>query len=163
PTKRGKGTLSPMITVFLSPLVSKALRRTKTSLNQLVEGLLGQSFLDTLPARLMGDRAYDSDRLDRDLAREDTLERDAVKIGSLDSNPACSARNTKYSTTITTCKSSYGAKSVRSHFLQIVLMLLDCRLDPTIGYTVTTESSYQIDSEGLNEGVFTCYEEIFPE
>jgi len=68
-----------MITVFLSPLVSKALRRTKTSINQLVEGLLGQSFLDTLPARLMGDRAYDSDRLDRDLAREDTLERDAVK------------------------------------------------------------------------------------
>src|SRR5438093_4960182 len=79
PTERGKGTLSPMITVFLSPLVSKALSRTKTSLNQLVEGLLGQSFLDTLPARLMGHRAYDSDRLDRDLAREDTLERDAVK------------------------------------------------------------------------------------
>jgi len=49
----------------------------------LSKGSSGKSFLDTLPARLMGDRAYDSDRLDRDLAREDTLERDAVKIGSL--------------------------------------------------------------------------------
>jgi hypothetical protein len=36
--------------------------------NQLVEGLLGRSFLDTLPARLIGEKAYDSDRLDRDLA-----------------------------------------------------------------------------------------------
>ena len=37
--------------------------------SQLVEGVLGQSFLDTLPARLIGDKAYDSDRLDRDLAQ----------------------------------------------------------------------------------------------
>jgi transposase len=35
--------------------------------SQLVEGLLGHSGLDTLPARLIGDKAYDSDRLDRDL------------------------------------------------------------------------------------------------
>jgi hypothetical protein len=59
-----KPSLSPMITVFLPPLVSKALRRTKA---QLVVGVLGHSFLDCLPKRLMGDRAYDSDRLDRDL------------------------------------------------------------------------------------------------
>jgi hypothetical protein len=36
--------------------------------SQLVEGILGHSFLDTLPARLIGDKAYDSDRLDRTLA-----------------------------------------------------------------------------------------------
>jgi transposase len=36
--------------------------------SQLVEGVLGHSFLDFLPARLIGDKAYDSDRLDRDLA-----------------------------------------------------------------------------------------------
>lgn len=36
--------------------------------SQLVEGVLGHSFLDALPARLIGDRAYDSDPLDRDLA-----------------------------------------------------------------------------------------------
>ncbi len=35
--------------------------------SQLVEEVLAQSFLDTLPARLVGDKAYDSDRLDRDL------------------------------------------------------------------------------------------------
>jgi hypothetical protein len=36
--------------------------------SQLVEGILGDGFLDTLPARLIGDKAYDSDRLDRDPA-----------------------------------------------------------------------------------------------
>jgi len=42
--------------------------------SQLVEGLLGHSFLDTLPARLIGDKAYDSDRLDRDLAERYGIE-----------------------------------------------------------------------------------------
>jgi transposase len=36
--------------------------------SHLVEGLLGHSFLDTLPAPLIGDKAFDSDPLDRDLA-----------------------------------------------------------------------------------------------
>ena len=66
-----KSSLSPMITVFLSPLVSKALRRM---ISRLVEGVLGHSFLDTLPARLIGDKAYDSDRLDRDLAERYGIE-----------------------------------------------------------------------------------------
>jgi hypothetical protein len=52
-----------MITVFLSQLVSASPHES-----QLVEGVLGHSFLDTLPTRLIGDKAYDSDRLDRDLA-----------------------------------------------------------------------------------------------
>ncbi len=33
-----------------------------------VEGVLGHSFLDTLPARVIGGKGDDSDRLDRDLA-----------------------------------------------------------------------------------------------
>jgi hypothetical protein len=36
--------------------------------SQLVEGVLGHSFLDMLPQRLIGDRAYDSDALDGYLA-----------------------------------------------------------------------------------------------
>lgn len=35
--------------------------------SQLVEEVLSQSFLDQLPARLIGDKAYDSDRLDQHL------------------------------------------------------------------------------------------------
>jgi transposase len=65
-----KSSLSPMITVFLWPLVSKALRRMRAN----VEGLLGHIFLDTLPPRLIGDKAYDSDRLDRDLAERYGIE-----------------------------------------------------------------------------------------
>jgi transposase len=68
--KGRKSSLSPMITVFLSPLVSKALRRMRAN----VEGLLGHIFLDTLPPRLIGDKAYDSDRLDRDLAERYGIE-----------------------------------------------------------------------------------------
>ena len=35
--------------------------------SQLVEGVLGQSFLDTLPTRLIADKADDSVRLDGEL------------------------------------------------------------------------------------------------
>jgi hypothetical protein len=42
--------------------------------SQLVEGVLGHSFLDTLPTRLIGDKAYDSDRLDRELAEHYGIE-----------------------------------------------------------------------------------------
>jgi transposase len=42
--------------------------------SQLVEGVLGHSFPDTLPTRLVGDKAYDSDRLDRDLAERYGIE-----------------------------------------------------------------------------------------
>lgn len=36
--------------------------------------VLGHSFLDTLPARLIGDKAYDRDRLDRNLAERYGIE-----------------------------------------------------------------------------------------
>lgn len=42
--------------------------------SQLVEEVLSQSFLDQLPAKLIGDRAYDSDRLDERLKREYDIE-----------------------------------------------------------------------------------------
>lgn len=42
--------------------------------SQLVEGVLGGSFLDQLPARLIGDKAYDSDPLDERLAEEYGIE-----------------------------------------------------------------------------------------
>jgi hypothetical protein len=42
--------------------------------SQLVEGVLGHSVLDTLPARLIGDKAYDIDPLDRDLAERYGIE-----------------------------------------------------------------------------------------
>ena len=42
--------------------------------SQLVEGVLGGSFLDELPERLIGDKAYDSDPLDQKLAEEYGIE-----------------------------------------------------------------------------------------
>lgn len=42
--------------------------------SQLVEGVLGHSFFDVLPARLMGDKACDSDRLDCALAERYDIE-----------------------------------------------------------------------------------------
>ena len=41
---------------------------------QLVEEVLAGSFLDELPARLVGDKAYDSDALDQKLADEYQIE-----------------------------------------------------------------------------------------
>lgn len=41
---------------------------------QLIESLLAGSFFDELPARLIGDKAYNSDRLDETLATEYSIE-----------------------------------------------------------------------------------------
>jgi hypothetical protein len=41
---------------------------------QLVEEVLAGSFLDELPARLIGDKAYDSDRLDEKLKKQYSIE-----------------------------------------------------------------------------------------
>ena len=49
--------------------------------SQLVEGVLGHSFLDCLPKRLIGDGAYDSDRLDHDLAERYGIEMIALHRG----------------------------------------------------------------------------------
>ena len=68
PTKRGKGTKIIVITDDHSLPLAVSVESASPHESQLVEGVLGQSFLDTLPTRLIGDKAYDSDRLDRDLA-----------------------------------------------------------------------------------------------
>jgi hypothetical protein len=65
-----RSSLSPLITVFLSPYVESA----SPAECKLVEDVLAGSFLDELPARLIGDKAYDSDPLDQRLAEEYNIE-----------------------------------------------------------------------------------------
>jgi transposase len=50
--------------------------------SQLVEGVLGHSFLDMLPERLIGDRAYDSDALDGYLAERYAIQMIAPHRGN---------------------------------------------------------------------------------
>ena len=68
PTKRGKGTKIIALADVHSLPLAVSIESASSHESQLVEGLLRHSFLDSLPARLIGDKAYDSDRLDRDLA-----------------------------------------------------------------------------------------------
>jgi transposase len=67
PTKSGKGTKIIAPADDHSLPLAFSIESASPYESQQVEGVLGHSFLDTLPARLIGDRAYDSDRLDRDL------------------------------------------------------------------------------------------------
>ena len=75
PTKRGKGTKIIALADDHSLPLAVSIESASPHESQLVEGVLGHSFLDTLPARLIGDKAYDSDRLDRDLAERYGIER----------------------------------------------------------------------------------------
>ncbi|MGA7929158.1 MAG: IS5 family transposase [Candidatus Sulfotelmatobacter sp.] len=68
PTKRGKGTKIIARADDHSLPLAVCIESASPHESQLVEGVLGHSFLDTLPARLIGDKAYDSDPLDHDLA-----------------------------------------------------------------------------------------------
>lgn len=74
PTKRGKGTKIIALADDHSLPLAVSIESASPHESQLVEGVLGHSFLDTLPARLIGDKAYDSDRLDRDLAERYGIE-----------------------------------------------------------------------------------------
>jgi transposase len=74
PTKRGKGTKIIALADDHSLPLAVSIESASPHESQLVEGVLGHSFLNTLPARLIGDRAYDSDRLDRDLAERYGIE-----------------------------------------------------------------------------------------
>jgi transposase len=67
-TRRGKGTKIMAIADDHSLPLAVSVESASPHESQLVEGVLGQSFLDLLPERLIGDRAYDSDRLDQNLA-----------------------------------------------------------------------------------------------
>jgi hypothetical protein len=68
PPNGGKGTKIIALADDRSLPLAVSIESTSPHESQLVEGVLGQSFLDTLPARLIGDKAYHSDRLHRDLA-----------------------------------------------------------------------------------------------
>jgi transposase len=67
PTKRGKGTKITAITVGDSIPIAVSVQAASPHESQLVEEALGHSFLDELPERLIGDKAYDSDGLDRQM------------------------------------------------------------------------------------------------
>jgi len=73
-TKRGKGTKIIALADDHSLPLAVSIESASPHESQLVDGVLGHSFLDTLPARLIGDKAYDSDRLDRDLAERYGIE-----------------------------------------------------------------------------------------
>ena len=68
PTRRGKGTKIIALADDHSLPLAVSIESASPHESQLVEGLLGHSFLDLLPERLIGDKAYDSDRLDQSLA-----------------------------------------------------------------------------------------------
>jgi transposase len=70
PAKRGKGTKITAITVGDSVPVAISVQAASSHESQLVEETLGHSFLDELPARLIGDKAYDSDTLDRQMQEQ---------------------------------------------------------------------------------------------
>jgi len=80
--KRGKGTKIIGLADDHSLPVAVRIESASPHESQLVEGVLGHSFLDTLPARLIGDKAYDSDRLDRDLAERCGIEMIAPHRGA---------------------------------------------------------------------------------
>lgn len=82
PTRRGKGTKIIAIADGRSLPLAVSVESASPHESQLVEGVLGQSFLDNLPARLVGDKAYDSDRLDQALARRYGIEMIAPHRGA---------------------------------------------------------------------------------
>ena len=74
PTKRGKGTKITAITVGDSVPIAISVQAASPHESQLVEEALGHSFLDELPARLIGDKAYDSDTLDDQMQKQYGIE-----------------------------------------------------------------------------------------
>ena len=74
PTRRGKGTKIVAIAADNSLPLAISVESASPHESQLVEGVLGHSILDLLPERLIGDKAYDSERLDQDLAERYRIE-----------------------------------------------------------------------------------------
>ena len=89
-TKRGKGTkIMGLTDSFGLPIAVDATSASPHEV-RLVDGTLDACFLEELPERLVGDKAYDSDELDKRLARERGVEMIAphksnrVKLGTQD-------------------------------------------------------------------------------
>jgi transposase len=74
PTKRGKGTKITAIAAGSSLPIAVRVQAASPHESQVVEEPLGNSFLDELPARLIGDKACDSDSLDRDMQEQYGIE-----------------------------------------------------------------------------------------
>jgi len=74
PTRRGKGTKIIAIAADNSLPLAVSVESASPAECKLVEDVLAGSFLDQLPARLIGDKAYDSDPLDEKLATEYGIE-----------------------------------------------------------------------------------------
>ena len=74
PTRRGKGTKIVAVAADNSLPLAVSVQNASPAECQLVEEVLAGSFLDELPARLIGDKAYDSDPLDEKLASEYGIE-----------------------------------------------------------------------------------------
>jgi transposase len=74
PTRRGKGTKIIAVAAGNSLPLAVSVDSASPAECQLVEYVLAGSFLDQLPARLVGDKAYDSDGLDRTLREEYGIE-----------------------------------------------------------------------------------------
>ena len=68
-TKRGKGSKLMAVADALGLPVAVHLASARPHEVTLVETVIEAAFIDELPRRLVGDRAYDSDGLDRALAR----------------------------------------------------------------------------------------------
>ena len=66
-TKRGKGTKIMAITSVTSIPLAIAVDSASPHESKLIDETLAGSFLDELPERIIGDKAYDSDPLDRHL------------------------------------------------------------------------------------------------
>ncbi|SFS21256.1 Transposase DDE domain-containing protein [Granulicella pectinivorans] len=64
PTRRGKRTKIVALAAGNSLPLAVSVQSASPAECQLVEEVLAGSFLDELPARMIGDKAYDSDRLD---------------------------------------------------------------------------------------------------
>ena len=74
PTRRGKGTKIIAIAASNSLPLAVAVDSAPPAECQLVEYVLAGSFLGELPERLIGDKAYDSDKLDQRLSEEYGIE-----------------------------------------------------------------------------------------
>jgi transposase len=74
PTRRGKGTKIVAVAAANSLPLAVSVQSASPHESQLVEEVLAASFLDELPAKLIGDKAYDSDALDQRLREEYDIE-----------------------------------------------------------------------------------------
>jgi hypothetical protein len=80
----GKGTkILALADDHSLPLAVSSIESASPHESQLVGGVLGHSLLDALPALLIGDKNYDSDRLDWYLAERNGIKMIAPQAGAL--------------------------------------------------------------------------------